>query len=92
VEGTRAAGERRKAEDGPRICRALSPNPFNALNLICGRAVRVAPQHCRNATSDVVPEFVEDKTFGAHLALMFLPGHQETSHLLSMSYWGLKGA
>jgi small subunit ribosomal protein S7e len=29
------------------------------------------PEH---ATSDVVPEFVKDTTFGAHLALMFPPG------------------
>jgi hypothetical protein len=29
------------------------------------------PEH---ATSDVIPEFVEDTTFGAHLALMFPPG------------------
>jgi hypothetical protein len=29
------------------------------------------PEH---ATSDVVPEFVEDTTFGAHLELMFPPG------------------
>lgn len=29
------------------------------------------PEH---ATSDVIPEFVEDTTFGAHLTVMFPPG------------------
>jgi small subunit ribosomal protein S7e len=31
------------------------------------------------ATSDVIPEFVEDTTFGAHLAVMFPPGAPTSS-------------
>ena len=34
------------------------------------------PEH---ATSDVIPEFVEDTTFGAHLAVMFPPGAPTSS-------------